>query len=154
MLATLLLAATLAQAGPLAMTDFVDSPQADRDDVHFSAAAMSLDLDADALLSRPDQQRIVLSAMLCEARQRLADTETALAAGLTRPLARAAIRADQEARAAALRLQVMALRPMACGHREVQRVAECLAPAAPAWCSANPDVAAQVVAAERIAVTP
>jgi hypothetical protein len=154
MLTTLLLAATLAQAGPLAMADFVDSPAVDRDDVRFSAAAMSLDLDADALLSRPDQQRIVLSAMLCEARQRLADTELALAAGLTRPLARAAIRADQEARAASLRLQVMALCPMACGHREVQRVAECLAPAAPAWCSANPDVAAQVVAAERIAVTP
>ena len=37
-----------------------------------------------------------------------------------------------------------------CGDRNVEKLVECLAPASPLWCELNPDVSAQVAAAEII----
>ena len=154
MFTTMLLAATLAQATPLSMSDFVNQLPKYRTEVRHSAAAMAQDLDAEQFLSDPRQEKVILSAMLCEAQQRKVDVEDFIVKmGLTKSLARASLRADKDVQSARESLQIMNVdggKPFPCGHREVQKIVECLGATAPAWCQVNTYVEAEVLAAEKI----
>ena len=134
--------------------EFQPPPAADPAQARETAAALQAEMDAeaavDAVLSDPAQQRVVVSAMLCEARGRQRDTEAALARGLSKPLARAAIRAAQDVTAAETRLLVLGIVPMSCGHRDVERLVDCLSPAPETWCSLNTQIAVLVRAAEKL----
>lgn len=122
-----------------------------------TATAMADDLAAEVavhlVLADRGQQRVVVSAMLCEARQRAVDTESALANGLTRPLARAAIRAAQDVASAQKRLLALDVVPMACGHRDVERIINCLGLMPSQACVDDDELAAQLAAAARLAGT-
>ena len=154
MLTTLTLALMLATptAGPLNHADFSD--QSTIDAARQIARDGLAELEADAILADSVQQRILLSAMLCEAKQRVTDTEAALSRGLTKPLARAALRASRDVDSARLRLAVLGMRPLSCGTSDVDLVAQCLGPVAPASCESDDHMAAVTAAAERLAVQP
>ena len=151
MTTTLLLSLLLA-AGPLNHADFAD--QSTVDAARQIARAGLADIEADAILADSVQQKILLSAMLCEAKQRVTDTEAALSRGLTKPLTRAALRASRDVDSARLRLAVLGMRPLSCGTSDVDLVAQCLGPVAPASCESDDHMAAVTAAAERLAVQP
>jgi len=139
---TLVLVVTLAQVGTLTREE--------SGEVKNSAAFLYRDLYATIALSNPVQQRIILSGMLCEAKQRKVDVEESLRRGLTKPLVRASLIADKDIKNAEVKFIGMDFSPLSCGNREVERLVECLAPAPPLWCELNPDVSVQVAAAEVI----
>lgn len=136
-------------AGPLTAGDFLD--ERETKDLRDLAHALQIEQAADELLACPDQQRLILSAVLCEAQARKAATEERLAAGLTKPLARASVKASRDVEDAQTKLAVLALDPLACTYSDVALLVSCMDPAAPAWCSVDPHMAAMLAAAERIA---
>jgi hypothetical protein len=158
MLTTILLAAILAQdAGHLTRADFLES--ADRLDRAASlAGALEADFKsetaADQVLSTPAGQALVLSALLCEAQQ--------TKRGLTDLLERGGDRAyvAHQMRIAAHREQrarlglSMGLTPLACDDAQVAKLLQCLSIYAPAECTTDTALAAQVRASERLAVQP
>ena len=70
--------------------------------------------------------------------------------GCSQCIARAAIRAAQDVSAAETRLLVLGIVPMSCGHRDVERLVDCLSPAPETWCSLNTQIAVLVRAAEKL----
>ena len=146
---TLLLSLLLVTAGPLTHADFADQSAVDA--ARQIARAGLADLEADVILADSVQQRVLLSAMLCEAQQRAADTEAALARGLTKILARAALRASADVDSAQLRLAVLRLAPLSCSASDVDLMTQCLGPVAPVSCESDDHMAAVSVAAERLA---
>ena len=154
-LTTLALLATLAtpDAGHLTTADFLES--AERLD-HAATMAGALEADfeaetaADAVLSTPQGQALVLSTLLCEARQTQDDLADLLARGgergyVSRQMRIAAAR-EQRAR---LGLS-MGLVPLACDDAAVVTLLQCLSIYAPAECATD----AQVRAVERLERTP
>ena len=147
-LLTLSLLLASPSAGPLTHADF--ATDAEIDAARAVARASSITLDADDLVSTPESWRPLLSAALCEAQDRVRDTEAALAGGLTKPLARAALRASRDVESARLKLAVLDLQPMSCSAADVAPVVECLGQVAPARCDRDPGLAARTQAAERL----
>ena len=96
----------------------------------------------DAVIFSRAGQRIVLSAMLCDASQRLIDPR---AAGQARR--RAAHDLDQ----ARERLAVLGIEALACDAYPVARLVGCLGIVPAAECTSNPELAVQVHAAEKLA---
>ena len=136
-------------AGKLMAADFLS--ERETADLVTLAHQMEIELAADVLLGQPDQQRVILSAVLCEAQQRKADTEARIAQGLTKPLARAAVKAAKDIEDAQTKLAVLGLDPYACTYSDVVDLLNCMDPAAPAWCAVDQRMAARLTAAERIA---
>jgi len=158
MLPQILLAAILAQdAGRLTTADFLES--AERLD-HAATMAGALEADfevetaADAVLATPQGQALVLSTLLCEARQTQDDLADLLARGgergyVSRQMRIAAAR-EQRAR---LGLS-MGLAPLACDDAAVVALLQCLSIYAPAECATDNGLATQVRAATRLTETP
>jgi hypothetical protein len=147
---TIVLSIFLAQAGGLSTKDFFDTPSIEQPDTQRTAANISRERFASKTLSDPIQQQIILSGILCEAKQRKADVEVAIEKGLTKPLVRASLNADKDIESAKVKLRIMEVTPLPCSNRDVEKLTECLAPAAPLWCELNLDVASRVAAAELI----
>ena len=113
-----------------------------------TARALMADFDAqiaaDAVLSSRSGQRLVLSALLCEATELLtsADTHTTSAGRL---------RLAEQAESARVRLTVLNIEPLACNAWPVARLVQCLGILPSLACSEDDVLAAQVATAERIA---
>ena len=163
MLTTLLLAALLAAAPtdwaaefavppePLTRADFEEPPKRDAgqvdapspEDIRRAAAALQAEMAADQVLATRAGQRLVLSALLCDATQLL------VAPGRTTRAARDRLRSQAES--AQLRLDVLALTPLACDAYPVERLVGCMGILPAAACTEDDELAAQVLAAERLA---
>jgi hypothetical protein len=113
-----------------------------------TARALMADFDAqiaaDAVLSSRSGQRLVLSALLCEATELLtsADTHTTSAGRL---------RLAGQAESARVRLTVLNIEPLACDAWPVARLVQCLGLLPSLACSEDDVLAAQVATAERLA---
>ena len=146
MFLTILLISTLAQAaGSLNLSDFVDQPT--------TPEVIKTDPKVDALLSQPDQQRILLSALLCEARQRRQHAKENLAVkpaeiAWVTVLAIEAVRAVRDIDSALFKLKVLEMQPLPCEYKEVKFIVECIPIEQPAWCQMNSYVSTQVAAAK------
>jgi len=132
----------------LTKADFLASA-AELDETHAMAVALAADLvtavATDAVITSRAGQRVVLSALLCEARALLisGDTHTTHA-GRMRLIAR-----QDRAR---LALDVLAIQPLACDAYPVERLVGCLGLLPGPECTTDADLAAQVRAAERLAM--
>jgi hypothetical protein len=154
MMTTLLLAAILAQdAGHLTTADFLES--AERLD-HAATMAGTLEADfdretaADQVLSTPQGQALVLSTLLCEARQTKRGLTDLLERGGERGYVAQQMRiAAARERKARLGLS-MGLAPLACDDVAVVTLLQCLSIYAPAECATDSELAAQARAAERL----
>ncbi len=111
---------------------------------------MDADLAADAVLATRAGQRLVLSALLCEAAQRKSDVGDQLELQLTTDLLVADKRADADIDRARERLAVLAIQPLACDTWAVGRVVNCLSLLPSVACTEDEALAAQVRAAERL----
>ena len=157
MTTTLLLAAILSQdAGRLTTADFLES--AERLD-HAATMAGALEADfevetaADAVLATPQGQALVLSTLLCEARQTQDDLADLLARGGERGYVAQQMRiATAREHKARLGLS-MGLVPLACDDVQVMRMLECLSLVEPPECH-NGELATKVRAATRLTETP
>ena len=146
----------------LTRADFTDAPKPralTATDARAQAEAMNAELAADAavylVLSNKRDRAVVLSAMLCEARERRdAAAEKNRSGTLDRPLALAYVHAVETVEAAELRLAVLDVQPLSCNLWPVARVVQCLSIAPPIECESNAELAAQVRAADRLAGTP
>ena len=162
MLTTLLLVATLAgpptdwadefpppTAGKMLAADFLDKPKRDSGvdapnpgDIRRMAAALQAEMAADQVLTTRAGQRLVLTALLCEATQLL------VAEGRTTRAARDRLHAQAER--SQLRLDVLAMQPLACDAWPVERLIGCLGILPQAACIDDDGLAALVRAAERL----
>ena len=109
-------------------------------------------LQADLIRSDPTARRVVLSALRCDAEDRAATSE----ATMERPrgFSLQVLHAWQAARADVdrvdLQLAVLEQSPLACSAWAVAELAECLQAVAPTWCTTDPDLRNQVLAAEQL----
>jgi hypothetical protein len=134
--------------------EFVASPKRDAgpdapsaEDIRRSAAALVAEMDADGVLSSRVGQRLINSAILCQSVE-LLTAEGQSAAVARRQLAAAGVAATD-------RLERARIEPLACDAYPVERLVQCLGLLPSAECTENDELAAQVLAAERLAsVTP
>ena len=146
----------------LTRADFVEVPKPralTASEARAQAEALASDLAADVatylVLTDKRDRAVVLSAMLCESRQRAEDAAAKNRSGtLDRPLALAYVRAVEARDAAELRLAVLGQEPLACGLWPVERLTACLGLLPATECAADEALAAQVRAAERLERTP
>ena len=96
-------------------------------------------------------QRLVLSALLCEAVQRKSDTGDKLEVLLTADVLAADKRADRDIESDRERLAVLGITPLACDAYPVERIVQCFSLLPSASCTEDDDLAAQVHVAERLA---
>ena len=119
-----------------------------------TAAALQAGMDAalatDAVLSTRAGQRLVLSALMCEALQRKADVGDQLELRLTADVLTADKRADRDIERARERLAVLAIQPLACDTWAVGRVVNCLSLLPSVACTEDDELAAQVAAATKL----
>ena len=150
MLTTIVLVATLASA-PDAAPDAPDPAE-----IRALARAMWAEMDSDSLLADQRERIVVLSAMLCDARDRKAATEERLAAGPVdkatfKQLTRAAVRASRDIDDAVALLAGTDGDPLPCAQYDVHHLLVCLSSAIePLYCQREQHVAAQVAAAARL----
>ena len=159
MLTLFALLATLAapDAGRLMSADFFE-PAERLDHAASLAGALESEFEAetaaDQVLSSPAGQTLILSTLLCEARQTQDDLADLLARGGERGYVARQMRIAA-AREAKARLGLsMGLQPMACDDAQVAKLLQCLSIYAPAECTTDTALAAQVRASERLAVQP
>ena len=127
--------------------------------VHETAAALQSEMlaanAADAVMSTRAGQRLVLSALLCEAILRKSQTEDKLEVSLVAPVLAADANAGRDIVRAKQRLQKAAILPLACNLGPVDAIVECLNSLLPSVsCTESDELAAQVRAAGKIAGTP
>ena len=130
----------------LTKADFLASA-AELDETHAMAVALAADLvtavATDAVITSRAGQRVVLSALLCEARALLISEDTH-----TTHAGRMWLIARQDR--ARLALDVLAIQPLACDAYPVERLVGCLGLLPGPECTTDADLAAQVRAAERL----
>jgi hypothetical protein len=114
-------------------------------------ADLAADLAADAVLATRAGQRLVLSALLCEAVQRKSDTGDKLEVLLTADVLAADKRADRDIESDRERLAVLGITPLACDAYPVERIVQCFSLLPSASCTEDDDLADQVHAAEKLA---
>jgi len=134
----------------LTKADFLASA-AELDETHAMAVALADDLvtavSTNAVITSRAGQRIVLSALLCEARALLISEDTHTThAGRMRLIAR-----QDRAR---LALDVLEIQPLACDAYPVKRLDGCLGLLPGPECTTDTDLAAQVRTAEQLEATP
>ncbi len=145
-------------ARKLTRADFADAPKPralTAADARAQADALQAELAAEAaaylVLSNRRDRAVVLSALLCDARQRAADAAAKNRSGtLDRPLALAYVKAVEVVEATELRLAVLDVRPLVCSLWPVARMVSCLGITAPAECETDAELAAMVRAAGKL----
>ena len=114
-------------------------------------AAMDAELAVDAVLATRAGQRLVLSALLCEAIQRKNDCGDKLEIILHDDVLAADKRADKDIKRARDGLVGRAIVPLRCDVYPVERIVNCLSLLPSASCTEDDELAVQVRAAERLA---
>lgn len=105
----------------------------------------------DALVSSRDGQRLALSTLLCEARQYREDVQDRLILQSDAALKAEATRTDARIARTKAKLNSLGLEPLECDAVAVTRLVECRTLVAPAECTADEDLAAQVRAVAQVA---
>jgi len=140
------------RAGHLDTTDFLSQQEADK--LHILTAILANDLVATTathqVLATSTGQRLILSALLCEAQQRKRDLDDLLTRGGNQAfVARQVQIATERERWAQIGLS-MGLRPLACNTAPVSKLVQCLSIYASSECTTDVDLEAQMRAAERL----
>ena len=117
-------------------------------DAGFHSVDLLLDLDSEILLHEPAEQRLILSAMLCETKERLRTVEDAFHHNATATLYFTRARLDEKIEEIQLKLDVLGFFRLACGDYDVSQLSSCLIVAPPAWCSRDRNTQVRVHAAE------
>ena len=120
-----------------------------------TAAALQAEMDAataaDAVLATRAGQRLIYSAVLCEAQLRKSQTEDKLELAIVAPVLAADANAGRDIVRAKLRLQKAGIVPLACNLGPVAVIVDCLNSIVPSQaCVDDDELAAQVAAAERL----
>jgi hypothetical protein len=108
-------------------------------------------LEAELALKDKIKQPIILSAALCEAQARLnAIKETARARGYSNRLKKAFVIATHDIHHFELALGVFDVAQVSCTYTDVERLVQCIGPAAPFWCEKEHNMVVLVKAKELI----
>lgn len=114
-------------------------------------AAMDAELAVDAVLATRAGQRLVLSALLCEAVQRKSDCGDKLEVILRDDVLAADKRTDRDIKRVRDDLARRAIAPLSCDTYPVERIVNCLGLLPSAACTEDDELAVQVHAAEKLA---
>ena len=132
-------------AGRLSVTDFLG--QWETNELQELTSALTVDLITAAatsqVISNRAGERVVLSALLCQAHQLLVSENTH-----TTRAGRAWLKAQQDR--SQLQLDVLGIQPLACDTYPVTQLIDCLGLVPASKCTANSELAAQVRAAEKL----
>ena len=130
----------------------IGSPQTQlsRQEAQAFADEGNIELETEQLLLDPSNRQVLLSAALCEATQRLADTGDPVMDNLSPALYAAYKLAQRDILNAKIKLGVLNLEPITCTYFDVSQLAQCLGNIPPPYCDKNPHIQAHVRAAEKL----
>lgn len=136
---TLLLLAVLSTDGGLAP-----------EEARSIAAAGLVDIEADAIVADPKARAIVLSAALCEARDRVQTSWDAVVAFRDKPSRKAWERARRHVERVQDIMGVLEVEPASCSAWDVSPLVVCMGPVPDSWCARDLHMLAAVEAADRL----
>lgn len=139
MTTTMLLLAILATDGGLT-----------QDQARDIAAAGMVDIEADAIVADPKARAVVLSAALCEARDRAQVSWDSVVAFHDKPSRKSWERAKRHVERIQDIMGVMEAEPASCSAWDVSPLVVCMGPVPDSWCARDAHVQAAVEAADRM----